>query len=164
MFSLISLPINLSGAIRACVVYQQLCFLHAMQDEDKYTFQEWKMPSLAKICGWLVHEWKKVDIYRRIEDDLKHNIHFCVLCSTCFAWTLGWHACVAAYKHSCIHILNSIIKGNSKHPPVLVLKNLTSYCSNMTLVYAASVPEYCSYRKNTSSMELYCLWTRSVSW
>lgn len=35
MFSLISLPINLSGAIRACVVYQQLCFLHAMQDEDK---------------------------------------------------------------------------------------------------------------------------------
>ena len=131
-------------------------------------YARWRQIHLSRMKNaltcenlWMVsHEWKKVDIYRRIEDDLKHNIHFCVLCSTCFTWTLGWHACAAAYKHSCIHILNSIIKGNSKHPPVLVLKNLTSYCSNMTLVYAASVPEYCSYRKNTSSMELYSVFER----
>ena len=138
MFSLISLPINLSGAIRACVVYQQLCFLHAMQDEDKYTFQEWKMPSLAKICGWLVHEWKKVDIYRRIEDDLKHNIHFCVLCSTCFTWTLGWHACAAAYMQTQLHThleldnkrqLLSPASTRTKKPYLVLFQHDVSLCS-----------------------------------
>lgn len=118
----------------------------------------------VKICGWLVYEWKKVDIYRRIEDDLKYNIYFCVLCFICFVWIFGWYVCVVVYKYSCIYILNLIIKGNFKYLLVFVLKNFILYCFNMMLVYVVFVFEYCSYRKNILSMELYCFWMCLVSW
>ena len=54
-----------------------------------------------------------------------------MLCSACFTWTLGWHAWVAAYKHSCIaHLELAITKENSQHPQLTKLtKALTSRCS-----------------------------------
>lgn len=52
--------------------------------------------------------------------------------------------------------MNLIIKGNFKYLLVFVLKNFILYCFNMMLVYVVFVFEYCSYRKNILSMELYC--------